>query len=90
LNAGIENPIGPIPVLFIPSSSEKLIKHRDGIFVSFLKSLFADMQEIFLNGIDVVYANPAEDISEHMPSLGIDVAIKLRGMLGIWTGDHLA
>ena len=58
--------------------------------VSFLKPLFADMEEIFLNEIDVVYAYPAEDISEHIPSLGIDVATKLRGMLGIWTGDHPA
>lgn len=90
LNAGKENPVGPIPVLFIPSSSEKLIKHRDGVLASFLKPLFADMEEIFLNGIDVVYAYPTEDISEHIPSLGIDVAIKLRGMLGIWTGDHPA
>ena len=88
LNADKENPVGPISVLFIPSSSEKLNKHRDGVLASFLKPLFADMEEIFLNGIDVVYAYPTEDISEHIPSLGIDVAIKLRGMLGIWTGDH--
>ena len=101
LNAGKENPVGSIPVLFIPSSSEKLIKHSNVVLASFLKPLLADMEEIFLNEIDVVYAYPTEDISEHIPSLGIDVAIKLRGMrltwnkvnhenFGIWTGDHPA
>lgn len=88
LNVGKRNPVGPIPVMFIPSSSDKLIKHKDGVLAYFLKPLFANMEEIFLNGIDVVHAYPAEDISEHIPSLGIDVAIKLRGMLGIWSGDH--
>ena len=52
-------------VMLIPSSSEKLIKHRAGVLAYFLKPLFANMEEIFLNGIDVVYTYPIEDISEH-------------------------
>ena len=91
LNAGKVEPIGPIPILFIPSSSEKLIKDADSnLLMFFLEPLIKDLEEIFVKGFPVSYAYPVDAISDKLPLISIGEVITLRAMLLLWTGDHPA
>lgn len=91
LNAGKVEPIGPIPILFIPSSSEKLIKGADSnLLMVFLEPLIKDLEEIFVKGFPVSYAYPVDAISDKLPLISIGEVITLRAMLILWTGDHPA
>ena len=57
LNAGKTDSIGPKHVVFIPSSSDKLIKHADcNILTCFLVPLVRDLEIIFVEGFPVIYA----------------------------------
>lgn len=82
LNAGKVEPIGPIPILFIPSSSEKLIKGADSnMLMFFLEPLIKDLEEIIVKGFPVSYAYPVDAISDKLPLISIGEVITLRAML---------
>jgi hypothetical protein len=54
LNYGRENILNPIPIMFIPSSSEKIIKQADPqILTTFLKPLMIDLERVFIEGFPV-------------------------------------
>ena len=91
LNAGKIDPIGPIPILFIPSSSDKLIKHANfNILICYLNALVKYLEIIFIKGFLVLYAYPAEAICDKLPLIPTNELITLRAMVTIWTRDHLA
>jgi hypothetical protein len=67
LNCGRENTLDPIPIMFIPSSSEKIIKQADPhVLTTFLKPLMTELERVFVDGFLVQYAYPIESISECM------------------------
>ncbi len=67
LNCGRENTLDPIPIMFIPSSSEKIIKQADPhVLTSFLKPVMIDLERVFVDGFPVQYAYPIQLISECM------------------------
>lgn len=90
LNAGKLEPVGPIPILFIPTSSEKLIKSGDEVLMSFLQPLITDLEAIYVNGFKVVYNYPVELIYDKLLKVYISEPIECRAILSIWTGDHPA
>jgi len=66
LNCGRTNTLDPNPILFIPSSSEKIIKQADPrVLTTFLKPFMIDLERLFVDGFLVEYAYPIESISEH-------------------------
>ena len=81
--------MGPIPILFIPASSAKLIKHGDSSVQSaFLEPFFSELEVLFVTGFPVSYAYPPHAISEHLDSPRcIDGKIQLHAMLMAFTGD---
>ena len=81
-------PLGPIPILFIPTIYEKLIKSGDGMLMSFIQPLITDLEDIYVNGYKVVYNYPVELISDKLPN--ITESIECRALLSIWTRDHPA
>ncbi len=91
LNCGKETTLDPIPIMFIPSSSEKIIKQADPhVLTAFLKPLMTDLERVFVDGFLVQYAYPIELISECMfDDLPFDLAT-LRAIVMVWTGDHPA
>ena len=90
LNAGKLEPVGLIPILFIPTSFKKLIKSGDGVLMSFIQPLITDMEAIYVNGFKMVYNYPVELIYDKLPKVYISEPIECRAILSIWTGDHLA
>jgi len=67
LNCGTENTLDPIPIMFIPSSSEKIIKQADPhVLTTFLKPLMTELERVFVDGFRIQYAYPIESISECM------------------------
>jgi len=54
LNCGRANTLDPIPIMFIPSSSEKIIKQADPhVLITFLKPLMTDLERVFVDGFPV-------------------------------------
>jgi len=54
LNCGRTNTLDPIPIMFIPSNSEKIIKQADPhILTKFLKHLMIDLERLFVDGFSV-------------------------------------
>ncbi len=54
LNCGRTNTLDPIPIMFIPSSSKKIIKQADPyILTKFLKHLMIDLERLFVDGFPV-------------------------------------
>ncbi len=91
LNCGRENILNPIPIMFIPSSSEKIIKQADPhILTTFLKPLMIDLERVFVDGFPVKYAYPIESISECMFDDLPSGLVTLRAIVMVWTSDHLA
>ncbi len=91
LNCGRENTLDPIPIMFIPSSSEKIIKQADPhVLTAFLKPLMTDLERVFVDGFPVQYAYPIELISECMFDDLPSGLATLRAIVMVWTGDHPA
>ena len=67
MSAGKLEVVGPIPILFIPTSFEKLIKSGDGVLMSFIQPLITDQEAIYVNGLKVVYNYPVEMIFDKLP-----------------------
>jgi hypothetical protein len=91
LNYGKANTLDPIPIMFIPSSSKKIIKQADPhVLTTFLKPLMIDLKRVFVDGFPVQYAYPIESISECMfDDLPFDLAT-LQAIVMVWTSDHFA
>ena len=90
MNGGKNNALGPIPVIFIPTSSKQIIKQsEESIFTTFLEPLFRDLESLFIHGFDVIYKYPPHLISPTLPMCE-DGKSRIRGMLMLWTGDHSA
>ena len=91
LNTRKIDPIGLIPILFILSSSNKFIKHANcNILTCFFNPLVKDLETFFIKKIPVLYAYPAEAISDKLPLIPTNELITLRAMVTIWIGDHPA
>lgn len=86
LNSGKNSIIGSIPVLFLPLSHKDLERKHGDILASFLQPLVNDLESSFLDGFEVDYAYPENEISR---SLQIGKA-RLRTILMLCTGDHPA
>jgi len=54
LNRGRENTLDPIPIMFIPSSSERIIKQADPhVLTTFLKSFRTNLERVFIEGFPI-------------------------------------
>jgi hypothetical protein len=51
LNCGRANTLDLIPIMFIPSSSEKIIKQADPhVLITFLKPFMTNLERVFVDG----------------------------------------
>jgi hypothetical protein len=81
--------IGPISILFIPSSSDKLSKHAYcNILTCFFKPLVKYLESIFMERFPVLYVYLVESISDKLLLIPTNELITLRAVVTIWTGDH--
>ncbi len=79
--------LDPIPIMFIPSSSEKIIKQANPhVLTTFLKPLMTDLERVFIDGFSVQYAYPIESISECMFDDLPSGLATLRAIVMVWTG----
>jgi len=54
LNCGKENTLDPIPIMFIPSSLERIIKQANPhVLTTFLKPLKIDLERVYVEGFPV-------------------------------------
>ena len=84
LNGGMQNLMHP--VVFIPASSEKIVKElEEGVLTVFLEPPLRELESTFVHGFPVNYNYPSKIID---PSLSIIEPTILRPMLMYWTGDH--
>jgi hypothetical protein len=68
MNGRKNNVLGPILVVFIPASSNEIIKQfEDLIFAAFLELLFRDFEVLFSDGFLVNYNYPSHLISSSLP-----------------------
>jgi hypothetical protein len=88
LNDGMQNLMHPMPVLFIPASSNKIVKEfEEGILTVFLEPLLRELESIFVEGFPVKYNYPPEIIDYSLANVE---PLVLRVVLMYWTGDHPA
>jgi hypothetical protein len=91
LNCGRANTLDPIPIMFIPSSSEKIIKQADPhVLTTFLKPFMTDLERVFVDGFPVQYAYPIKSISACMFNDLPSGLVTLQAIVMVWTGDHPA
>lgn len=88
LNGGKGSIIGVLPVLFIPFSCKKIIRKSNTVFSAFLRPLMDELEDIYMNGVDVVYNYALENIFDAIHDQKKEC--KLRGMLMMVSGDHPA
>ena len=89
LNARSSVPIPPIPILFIPpidddSKEKKALNSLD----AFLEPLIREVEELFVDGIEVEYNYPC-DLIDGTALLSYP-KFQLRAALVLFTGDHPA
>ena len=91
LNTDKVSELGPIPILFIPASSDKLVK-SDGtqVLSVFLEPFIQELEEMFINGFHVSYAYPGSLISEELSGDRAGGSITLRTIMMMFTGDFPA
>lgn len=88
LNAGMQNLMRPMPVVFIPASSDKIVKEfEEGVLTVFLEPFLRELESVFVHGFPVKYNFPSEIIDLNVSNAEPAV---LRAMLMYWTGDHPA
>jgi hypothetical protein len=91
LNCGRANTLDPIPIMFIPSSSEKIIKQADPhVLTTFLKPLMTDLERLFIDGFLIQYAYLIESINECMFDDLPSGLATLHAIVMVWIGDHHA
>lgn len=88
LNAGKLCAQDILPVLFIPLSCKKLIRTVDDAFAAFLQPLIAELEYLFVEGVDLYYNYPPSQIISQ--SYTISEKCRLRTILMMVTGDHPA
>ncbi|MCO5591175.1 hypothetical protein L7F22_045156 [Adiantum nelumboides] len=81
LNGGKESKIGSIPVLFLPLSNKELEKKHGDILSAFLQPLILELENMYLEGIEMDFVYPKDKIHESLPS-GRSI---LRGILMMCT-----
>ncbi|KAL3698989.1 hypothetical protein R1sor_017011 [Riccia sorocarpa] len=86
LNAGSNSKIPPMPVLFIPNSTDESTSQLD-ILDAALEPFIRECVDLFVNGIHVDYAYPTE-LVDALTSLSRSST--LRCMLVMFSGDHPA
>ena len=88
LNAGMQNLMRPMPVVFIPASSDKIIKQfEEGVLTVFLEPFLRELESVFVHGFPVKYNFPSKIIDLNVSNAEPAV---LRAVLMYWTGDHPA
>ena len=91
LNIGKVSEVGPIPILFIPASPDKLVKYNDAqVLSSFLEPFIQKLEEIFINGLHVSYAYSRSLISEELSGDRAGGSITLSTIMMMFTGDYPA
>ncbi|MCO5591271.1 hypothetical protein L7F22_045252 [Adiantum nelumboides] len=75
-------------VLFIPESCKKSTKGSGDVFASCLTPLVEELENLFLDGEEVVYEYPVEKIFDNPK--GYAKSCKIHVMLMMVTGDHPA
>ncbi|KAL3686596.1 hypothetical protein R1sor_009170 [Riccia sorocarpa] len=85
LSAGSASPLPPMPVLFIPNTKGDPSNKSEALNAC-LRPLMAELINLFVNGVDVVYNYPSELIDNR----DLPRRFKLRAMLILFTGDHPA
>ncbi|KAL3682213.1 hypothetical protein R1sor_000235 [Riccia sorocarpa] len=86
LNAGSNSKIPPMPVLFIPNSTDESTSQLD-ILDAALEPFIRECVDLFVNGIHVDYAYPTELVDA---STSLSRSFTLRCMLVMFSGDHPA
>ena len=82
LNGGRDNLVRPIPLIFIPSSSKKLLKETGNQFMTvFLEPFIRELVSLFIDGFDVIYNFPSKIISPTIAPATETGSSKLRVML---------
>ncbi|KAI5053863.1 hypothetical protein GOP47_0031243 [Adiantum capillus-veneris] len=89
VNANKGSKIGPLPLLFIPSSLIKLEQRHGDILQYCFTLLIDELVSAFLNRFMVKYCYPNELIANGIFENGED-GCKFPALLMFWTGDHLA
>jgi hypothetical protein len=83
--------LGPIPILFIPASSDKLVKNIDtNVLFAFLKPFIQELEDTFINDFPISYAYPGSYIREELIRDKLGGSIILHTMLMMFTGDYPA
>ena len=91
LNAGLQNVMRPMPVVFIPASSKQIIKDLDeGILIVFLAPFMHELELAFIEGFSMNFNYPPEVINPSLLNPNSNQQLKLRALLLYWTGDHPA
>ena len=91
LNAGSQNVMRPMPVVFIPASSKQIIKDSDeGILTIFLEPFMCELESAFIEGFSMNFNYPPEVIDPSLLNPNSNQQLKLRALLLYWTGDHPA
>ncbi|KAL3696392.1 hypothetical protein R1sor_010468 [Riccia sorocarpa] len=85
LSAGSASPLPPMPVLFIPNTKGDPSNKSEALNEC-LRPLMAELINLFVNGVDVVYNYPSELIDNR----DLPRRFKLCEMLVLFTGDHPA
>ncbi|KAL3682715.1 hypothetical protein R1sor_000737 [Riccia sorocarpa] len=82
LSPGSASPLPPMPVLFIPNTKGDPSNKFEALNAC-LRPLMAELINLFVNGVDVVYNYPSELIDNR----DLPRRFKLRAMLVLFTGD---
>ncbi|KAL3696208.1 hypothetical protein R1sor_010284 [Riccia sorocarpa] len=86
LNADSNSKIPPMPILFIPNSTDESTSQLD-ILDAALEPFIREYVDLFVNGIHVDYAYPTELVDA---STSLSRSFTLRCMLVMFSGDHPA
>jgi hypothetical protein len=79
--------LGPIPILFIPASLDKLVKNVDtNVLFAFLKPFIQELKDTFINGFPISYTYPSQEIIRDK----LGGSIITHTMLMMFTGDYHA
>ena len=91
LNAGLQNVMRPMLVVFIPASSKQIFKDLDeGILTVFLEPLMRKLESAFVEGFSMNFNYPLEVIDPSLLNPNSNQQLKLRSLLMYWTKDHPA
>ena len=91
LNAGLQNVMRPMPIVFIPTSSKQIIKDLDeGILTVFLEPFMHELESTFVEGFSTNFNYPPEVIDPSLLNPNSNQQLKLRVLLMYRTKDHPA